>query len=150
MTCFSGEESRYLNGLSLIFFGLARQLLRGAAELGPSISRQLEFQPGDLGLGDERVLRHRGDDALQRGEIVGQIVSGDRHAGSGSDLQPFWACGSEWLRAEIRAHIRKKVQSNVVYRAQPVPYDWTPPGTPHGERAVVPPDVATFRVVTER
>ena len=23
----------------------------------------------------------------------------------------------------------KKVQSNVVYRAQPVPYDWTPPGT---------------------
>jgi hypothetical protein len=43
----------------------------------------------------------------------------------------------------------KKVQSNVVYRAQPVPYDWTPPGTPHGERAVVPPDVATFRVLTE-
>jgi hypothetical protein len=32
----------------------------------------------------------------------------------------------------------KKVQSNVVYRAQPVPYDWTPPGTPHGERAVAP------------
>jgi hypothetical protein len=75
----------------LELLGRARQLLRGAAELGPLISRQLEFQPGDLGVGDERILRHRGDDALQRGEVVGQIVGGDRHAGSGSDLQPFWS-----------------------------------------------------------
>jgi hypothetical protein len=36
--------------------------------------------------------------------------------------------------------------SNWVYRAQPVPYDWVPAGTSHGERAVVPPDVSTFRV----
>jgi hypothetical protein len=71
--------------------GLARQLLRGAAELGPSISRQLEFQPGDLGLRGQRILRHRGDDALQRSEVVGQIVGGDRHAGGGSDLQPSWS-----------------------------------------------------------
>jgi hypothetical protein len=34
----------------LELLGLARQLLRGLPELGPSISRQLEFQPGDLGL----------------------------------------------------------------------------------------------------
>ena len=70
---------------------LARQLLRGSPELGPSITRQLEFQPGDLGLRDERILRHRGNNPLQRGEVVGQIVGGDRHAGSGSDLQPFWS-----------------------------------------------------------
>jgi hypothetical protein len=70
---------------------LARQLLRGSPELGSSISHQLEFQPGDLGLRDERILRHRGNDPLQRGEVVGQIVGGDRHAGSGSDLQPFWS-----------------------------------------------------------
>jgi hypothetical protein len=44
----------------------------------------------------------------------------------------------------------KKVQANAVYRAQPVPYDWTPAGTRHRERAVVPPDLAAFRVHTER
>jgi len=75
----------------LELLGLARQLLRGPAELGPSISRQLEFQPGDLGLGDESILRHRGDDTLQRGGIVRQIVGCDWHAGSGSDLPPFWS-----------------------------------------------------------
>lgn len=26
--------------------------------------------------------------------------------------------------------------TNAVYRAQPLPYDWAPPGTPHGEHAV--------------
>ncbi|MEI9933124.1 MAG: aryl-sulfate sulfotransferase [Rhizomicrobium sp.] len=30
------------------------------------------------------------------------------------------------------------VSSNWVYRAQPVPYDWLPPETPHTENAVVP------------
>ena len=44
----------------------------------------------------------------------------------------------------------KKVQSNAVYRAQPVPYDWAPSGTPHSERAVAVPDLATFRVPAER
>ena len=71
--------------------GLARQLLRGSPELGPAISRQLEFQPSDLGLGGQRILRHRGNDPLQRGQIVGQIVGGNRHADSGSDRQPFWS-----------------------------------------------------------
>lgn len=33
-----------------------------------------------------------------------------------------------------------------IYRAQPVPYEWTPDGTPHQEAAVVPPDNTTFRV----
>lgn len=44
----------------------------------------------------------------------------------------------------------KKLLTNWVYRAQPVPYDWTPAGTPHGERAVIPPDLATFRIPAER
>ena len=70
---------------------LVRQLLRRTAKLGAPISRQLEFQPGDLGLRGQRILCHRGDDALQRSEVVGQIVDCDRHAGSGSDLQPFWS-----------------------------------------------------------
>ena len=36
--------------------------------------------------------------------------------------------------------------SNAVYRAQPVSYDWIPGGTPHSERAVVPPDPANFHI----
>jgi hypothetical protein len=38
------------------------------------------------------------------------------------------------------------VSSNWVYRAQPVPYDWAPAGTPHEETAVAAPDVTRFRV----
>jgi len=33
-----------------------------------------------------------------------------------------------------------------VYRAEPVPYDWAPPGTPHAETAVTPPDNAGFHL----
>lgn len=44
----------------------------------------------------------------------------------------------------------KKVVANYVYRAQPVPYDWVPAGTPHGEHAVVPPEPAAFRLPAQR
>lgn len=37
-------------------------------------------------------------------------------------------------------------QSNWVYRAQPVPYEWAPAGTTHSENAVNPPSLAAFRV----
>jgi hypothetical protein len=33
-----------------------------------------------------------------------------------------------------------------VYRAQPVPYDWAPAGTPHDEAGVAPPDNAAFHL----
>ncbi|CAN2536196.1 hypothetical+protein [Methylocapsa aurea] len=36
-----------------------------------------------------------------------------------------------------------------VYRAQPVPYDWAPEGTPHAETAVAPPDNAALRVTAK-
>jgi hypothetical protein len=39
--------------------------------------------------------------------------------------------------------------SNAVYRAQPVPYSWVPEGTPHSERAVVPPDPENFRILPQ-
>lgn len=39
-----------------------------------------------------------------------------------------------------------RVSSNWVYRAQPVPYDWVPDGTPHAENAVTPPDLANFHL----
>ena len=40
----------------------------------------------------------------------------------------------------------KPVSTNFVYRAQPVPYDWVPEGTPHSEKAVRAVDITTFRV----
>ena len=36
-----------------------------------------------------------------------------------------------------------------VYRAQPVPYEWAPDGTPHSEIAIVPPDNAAFHIPTK-
>jgi hypothetical protein len=38
------------------------------------------------------------------------------------------------------------VNSNWVYRAQPVPYSWVPEGTPHAQKPVRTPDLASFRV----
>jgi arylsulfotransferase ASST len=42
----------------------------------------------------------------------------------------------------------RTVQTNFVYRAQPVPYDWVPAGTPRSEAALTPPANADFRVST--
>jgi hypothetical protein len=39
-----------------------------------------------------------------------------------------------------------EVLTNFVYRAQAVPYDWVPAGTPRSERPVTPPALGTFRV----
>jgi hypothetical protein len=44
----------------------------------------------------------------------------------------------------------RTAQSNWVYRAQPVPYDWVPAGTPHSEQAVVPPSRADFHIPVAR
>lgn len=40
----------------------------------------------------------------------------------------------------------RMVRSNNLYRVQPIPYAWVPAGTPHGERKIVAPELATFRV----
>ena len=40
--------------------------------------------------------------------------------------------------------------TNWVYRAQLVPYDWVPPGTPHSEQPVAEPDITQFRVPASR
>ena len=63
----------------LKLLGPTHQLLRGAAELGASVARQLELQPGDLGLGSNGVLRHRRDDLLQRLRVIGKLIGRDRH-----------------------------------------------------------------------
>jgi len=40
----------------------------------------------------------------------------------------------------------RNVKMHWVFRAQPVPYDWVPAGTPHSERAVVPPALESFHI----
>jgi hypothetical protein len=40
----------------------------------------------------------------------------------------------------------KAFQGSLIYRAQAVPYDWVPAGTPHEETPVKEIDVSTFRV----
>ncbi len=40
----------------------------------------------------------------------------------------------------------KAFANPLTYRAQPVPYDWVPDGTPHSEKAVKEAEVTTFRV----
>ena len=62
------------------------------------------------------------------GEIVWEYVS------------PYFA------RTTVGGGAGQLVNSNWVYRATPVPYGWVPDGAPHGETAVIPPDVAAFRV----
>lgn len=42
-----------------------------------------------------------------------------------------------------------EVFSNWVYRAQPVPYDWVPEGTPRSENPIPAPDVTALRVSTK-
>jgi hypothetical protein len=39
-----------------------------------------------------------------------------------------------------------KGPTNWVFRAQPVPYDWVPAGTPHSENPVIPPKITEFRI----
>lgn len=41
-------------------------------------------------------------------------------------------------------------QAGMVYRAQAVPYDWVPNGTPHSEHAVTPPVLSDYHVPTSK
>ena len=46
----------------------------------------------------------------------------------------------------IRHQEEAEMMVNWIYRAQPVPYDWVPEGTPHSEDPVIPPKLSDFRV----
>ena len=61
-----------------------------------------------------------------------------------------WEYVSPYFGPAPLGPVGKKLLTNWVYRAQPLPYDWAPPATPHGEHAVIPPDLAAFRVPAER
>lgn len=64
-----------------------------------------------------------------KGEIVWEYISPYFSTPRAEDPQPF--------------------SSNTVYRAQPVPYDWVPVGTPRSEKPVKAPDPSQFRVTKQ-
>ncbi len=41
---------------------------------------------------------------------------------------------------------KRTVSTNWVFRAQPIPYDWAPEGTPRSEKGVAPIDIKNYRV----
>jgi outer membrane protein assembly factor BamB len=49
-----------------------------------------------------------------------------------------WEYVSPYFAETAAGGAAHPVRSNWVYRAQPVPYDWVPDGTPHGELPVTP------------
>lgn len=57
-----------------------------------------------------------------------------------------WEYVSPYFGATPVGGAGKVVQSNWIYRAQPVPYEWVPAATPRSERAVAVPDLSRFRV----
>ena len=59
-----------------------------------------------------------------------------------------WEYVSPYFAPTPVAGAGRQVLSNWLYRAQPVPYDWVPAGTPRSEKAVIPPQLSSFRVVT--
>jgi len=48
-------------------------------------------------------------------------------------VNPYFRIGKDKLTGRATAN-------NQLYRGQPVPYEWVPAGTPHSEKAVVPPE----------
>jgi len=59
------------------------------------VAGQLERQFGDLGLGIDRILRHRRDDLLQRLRVIGKLIDRDRHATIESRTDPATAAKAQ-------------------------------------------------------
>jgi hypothetical protein len=63
----------------------------------------------------------------QAGEIVWEYVN------------PYFRKGKDQLTGQ-------DTSNNQLYRGQPVPYAWVPAGTPHSEKAMVPPELSQFHL----
>jgi hypothetical protein len=99
-------------------------------------------------------------------EKVGSLVGAVRHLPNGNTFidegmtgrffqmtpagEIVWEYVSPYVGKAPLGPGGRKLLANWVYRGQPVPYDWVPAGTPHSERAVVPPDVSTFHLPASR
>lgn len=58
----------------------------------------------------------------------------------------MWEYVSPYFARTAAGGAPRPVLSNWVYRAQPVPYEWVPAGTPHSESAVTPPQPSDYHV----
>lgn len=57
-----------------------------------------------------------------------------------------WEYVNPYFRKGKDAKTGRETANNQLYRGQPVPYAWVPAGTPHGEKAVVPPEPGQFHL----
>jgi hypothetical protein len=57
-----------------------------------------------------------------------------------------WEYVSPYFRRTKDSVTSRETANNQVYRAQPVPYDWAPDGTPHAEKAIITPEISRYRV----
>ncbi|MGA9599777.1 MAG: aryl-sulfate sulfotransferase [Methylocystis sp.] len=60
-----------------------------------------------------------------------------------------WEYVNPYPRRGKDAETGKATINYSVYRAEPVPYDWAPAGTPHAETAVIPPDNSSYRLLAK-
>ncbi|MDR1890018.1 MAG: aryl-sulfate sulfotransferase [Zoogloeaceae bacterium] len=61
-----------------------------------------------------------------------------------------WEYINPYPRAGKDAVTGKNISNPLIYRGQPVPYDWVPAGTPRSEKAVNPPRQADFHIPAQR
>ena len=66
----------------------------------------------------------------------------------GGDI--VWEYVSPYYGASAVGGAGRQVDTNWVYRAQPVPYDWVPEGTPRSERPVPLPVAAPAPLAAAR
>jgi hypothetical protein len=62
------------------------------------------------------------------------------------DGEIVWEYVNAYPRISKDPNTGRRVTSYQLYRAQPVPYDWVPAGTPRSEKPVTPPDNTQFRI----
>ena len=130
------------------------------AELGvTSGSRVLEIDP----VKKEIVWQYSGEDSDRPGwTYYSSFISSARRLPNGNTLidegmngrffqitpagKIVWEYVNPYFGKTPVGAAGREVLSNWAYRAQPVPYDWAPAGTPHLERAVTPPENSTFHL----
>jgi Arylsulfotransferase (ASST) len=62
------------------------------------------------------------------------------------DGEIVWEYVNAYPRNAMDPNTGRRVANYQLYRAQPVPYDWVPAGTPHSEKRVTPSDNTQFRI----
>lgn len=67
-----------------------------------------------------------------------------------SDGEIVWEYVNPYFRAGKDPMTGRPTANHQLYRGQPVPYDWVPAGTPHAEKAVIPPELGQFRMPPAR